>query len=116
MHEEEEKEIEDVEMEIEDKSLSEKGQQLDKIDLYEESKEETKPKVKTYLERCKEVGRIGPSKTKLDMESVFGSFKEYGSEGLEVEAINSFSSIRANTAVFSGKFYYEVKLSTSGLM
>lgn len=35
---------------------------------------------------------------------------------MEVEATSAFASIKANTAVFSGKYYYEVKLLTSGLM
>lgn len=33
-----------------------------------------------------------------------------------MEALSQFASIRANTAVFSGKYYYEVKLLTGGLM
>jgi hypothetical protein len=31
-----------------------------------------------------------------------------GRDGLDVEAVGSFASIRANTAVFSGRYYYEV--------
>ena len=35
---------------------------------------------------------------------------------LDVEAKSSFVSIRANTAVFSDTFYYEVTLLSDGLM
>lgn len=33
-----------------------------------------------------------------------------------MEAISPFVSVRANTAVFKGKYYYEVKLMSSGIM
>jgi Kip1 ubiquitination-promoting complex protein 1 len=39
-----------------------------------------------------------------------------GRDDLDVEAISKFSSVRANTGVFSGRFYYEILLKTSGLM
>jgi Kip1 ubiquitination-promoting complex protein 1 len=35
---------------------------------------------------------------------------------LDIESITPFSSIRANTAVFSGRYYYEARLMTSGLV
>lgn len=37
-------------------------------------------------------------------------------ENLDCECISSFASIRANVGVFSGRYYYEVQLKTSGLM
>jgi hypothetical protein len=37
-----------------------------------------------------------------------------GKDGLDVEATSSIASIRANTGVFLGKYYYEVQLKTSG--
>ena len=74
------------------------------------------PPKKTYFDKCKEVGRIGPPETKLDMDSAAGQFKVYERDSLDIEAISQFSSIRANTAVFSGRYYYEVKLLTAGLM
>jgi len=36
--------------------------------------------------------------------------------GLDVEALSQYASVRANVAVFSGKYYYEVRLLTSGIM
>jgi len=54
--------------------------------------------------------------SKLDFESSFGNFKIFGEEECEVESLSHFASVRANTAVFAGKFYYEVRLLTSGLM
>jgi hypothetical protein len=68
------------------------------------------------FDKCKEVGRIGPLETLLDFKSAFGSFKKYDDEGFDIESTSNFSSIRTNTAVFSGKYYYEVKLLSSGLM
>lgn len=40
------------------------------------------------------------------------------SEGLllDVEAVSSWVSIRANTAVFENKFYYECQIMTAGIM
>mmetsp|Transcript_7879 Transcript_7879/g.7370 ORF Transcript_7879/g.7370 Transcript_7879/m.7370 type:complete len:140 (+) Transcript_7879:640-1059(+) len=37
-------------------------------------------------------------------------------EGKDVESLTRFSSIKANTAVFSAKYYYEVRVLTNGLM
>lgn len=53
---------------------------------------------------------------KLEQESANGTVKIFDTQGLDVESVSSFSSIRANVAVFSGKWYYEVRLLTSGLM
>ena len=33
-----------------------------------------------------------------------------------IEGVTKFSSIRANTAVFSGRYYYEVRILTAGIM
>ena len=74
-------------------------------------------------------GRIGPPKTELDLESAYGkvlrsgsdyysssqSFDILGELTLDVEARSSFVSIRANTAIFKGRFYYEVTLLCDGL-
>jgi len=35
---------------------------------------------------------------------------------LDVEAVSGFASIRANTGVFAGRYYYEVNLKSAGLM
>ena len=92
---------------------------------------------KTYLERCKTVGRLGPVRTELDRSSAYGEFI-FGHESakknqadpsatllemdgqptlaLDIEAVSSFVSIRANTAVFRDCFYYEATVMTDGLM
>lgn len=75
-----------------------------------------KNKEKSHFEKCKEVGRIGPNNTKIDTESALGTIKVLDQVGLDIESESSFASVRANTAVFKGKFYYEVRLITSGLM
>lgn len=78
----------------------------------------------TYLTRCKQVGRLGPTKTELDRSSMHGEAL-FGRErnmdfgpalDLDIEAQSNFVSIRANTAVFKDCFYYEVTLMTDGLM
>jgi hypothetical protein len=62
----------------------------------------------SYIDRCKTIGRIGPKESKLDVKSAYGDVIFSGRENLDVEAISSFGSIRANTGVFSGRYYYEV--------
>jgi hypothetical protein len=52
----------------------------------------------------------------LDEKTAFGEVIFATRENLDVEAMSNFASIRANTAVFSGRFYYEVQLKTNGLM
>ncbi len=82
--------------------------------------EETKgPKITRAVERCKEVGRVGPNITKMDPETMAGNVKIVESSGNDqymIEGVSRFSSIRANTAVFSGRYYYEVKIFTDGIM
>lgn len=73
-------------------------------------------KYESYIYRCKKVGRIGPKDTILDQKNSYGELIFAAKDGLDVEAIDKFTSIRANTAVFSGRFYYEVLLLTNGLM
>ena len=70
----------------------------------------------SYIDRCKSIGRIGAKESKLDSKSAYGDVIFSGRDNLDVEAISSFASIRANTGVFSGRYYYEVQLKTSGLM
>ena len=83
--------------------------------MVEESKNE-EPRQESYIDRCKKVGRIGPKDTKLDPKSAYGDVIFSGRDELDVEAISSYCSIRANTAVFSGRYYFEVLLKTNGLM
>jgi len=85
---------------------------------------------KGYLHRSKKIGRIGPLKTELDIESVYGRllfagqdynalitdpFEQIDKLMLDVEATSSFVSVRANTAVFKGCYYYEITLLCDGL-
>ena len=76
----------------------------------EDSEQASEP----YIERCKKVGRLGPKETKLDPKSAYGDVIFSGRDQLDVEAISSLASIRANTAVFSGRYYFEVLLKTRG--
>lgn len=98
------------------------------ISSFEESKEpRTKQPVgKSYLERCAKVGRVGPPETSLDKKSAHGelqlrvvgpkvSYSQDENLLLEVEAKSSFVSIRADTAVFKNRFYYEVTLKGDGM-
>jgi len=61
------------------------------------------------MDKCKKIGRIGPRISCLDQKSSYGEiiFADRDTN-LDVEAISSFCSVRANTGVFSGRFYYEV--------
>jgi len=91
----------------------------------------------SYLERCKSVGRLGPTKTEIDRVSAFGDFilgheraktfvdpkscpigemDDSSALALDIEATSNFVSVWANTAVFHECFYYEVTLLTDGLM
>lgn len=78
--------------------------------------EEAKDEEVSYFARCKKIGRIGPKEVKLHKKSAYGEALYYGRDELELEAISSFYSVRANTGVFSGRYYYEVQLKTNGLM
>ena len=73
-------------------------------------------KYESYIQRCKKVGRIGPKETQLDLKNSHGELIFAAKDGLDVEAISKFTSIRANAAVFSGRYYFEVLLLTNGLM
>lgn len=71
----------------------------------------------SFMERSKKVGRIGPVVTKLDPKSGYGTIHCHDKKDcLDVEATSGFASIRANTGVFKGRYFYEVVLRTNGLM
>jgi len=59
-------------------------------------------------------GRLGPAHVSVDETSVSGRFS-FGGTGLELESLSNFSSLRANVAVFSGKWYYECLVLTAGI-
>jgi Kip1 ubiquitination-promoting complex protein 1 len=84
----------------------------------EEKADNLKNSGNAYFEKSKEVGRIGPEISKVDLDSANGTIKCYDENmgRVDIESLSDFSSVRANTAVFKGKFYYEVKLLSSGLM
>ena len=57
----------------------------------EETKESVseEPAKKTYLDKCKLAGRIGPSITKIEQNSENANdFKFFGYEGLTIESIS----------------------------
>lgn len=78
--------------------------------------EEQKEKRMTMLDKCKATGRIGALISCLHFEESKGEIRQYDTERLEIEALSSQTSIRANTAVFKGRYYYEVRLMTPGSM
>lgn len=53
----------------------------------------------------------------MEASSAQGTIKIFDVETcLDLEGVTMFSSIRANTAVFSGKYQYEVRIMNDGLM
>jgi hypothetical protein len=81
------------------------------MDVDEESNlEEAKEDAPSLLLKCKTVGRLGPPSTKLDLASAFGSLKLVDQQGLRVVCQSSSGCIRANTAVFKNRYYFEVHL------
>lgn len=82
----------------------------------EESKVEESKSTEAYFNKCKKIGRIGPVQAKINKKSGYGEALYFGKEDLEFEATSSFYSVRANVGVFSGRYYYEVMLKSSGLM
>ena len=84
--------------------------------IREEAKQPERAHFENYIDRCKKIGRVGPSEVKIDNKSIYGDVLLTGRDNLDIEAISSFCSVRANVGVFSGRYYYEVQLRTSGLM
>lgn len=83
-----------------------------------------------YFERSRLTGRLGPVVCELDLTSAYGQYTVYQDslqmsvkcegeiEGpiLDIEAKSRWMSVRANTCIFGGCFYYEVQLHTDGVM
>jgi len=89
--------------------------------LYTEEMKANQEEVKkseglSYLDKCKKIGRIGPKQVRMNKKSAHGKIYFKTIENLDVEAISSFVSIRANVGVFSGRYYYETQIKTSELM
>lgn len=61
------------------------------------------------------IGRIGPDIVRFDVSSRLGLFS-ISPDRLTVNARSNFSTMRANTAVYQGKWLYEIQLGTKGLM
>ena len=59
-------------------------------------------------------GRVGPRDVAIDRSSVCGSFG-FSTDALTLEALGNFTSCRANTAVFAGKWFYECTVLTAGI-
>lgn len=91
-----------------------------KLQKEESKEEETKaPIIQSrvpFLEKCRKIGKLGPLICMPNLQDAFGNIVHKDDEELDVQCKSPFGSIRANTCVFSGAWYYEIKLITSGLM
>ncbi|XP_053971070.1 E3 ubiquitin-protein ligase RNF123-like [Hylaeus volcanicus] len=61
------------------------------------------------------VGRIGPSTVKFDKSTYQGPCL-ISPDRLGIHSLSNFSTIRANTAVYKGKWMYELELGSNGVM
>ncbi|CAD1477141.1 unnamed protein product, partial [Heterotrigona itama] len=61
------------------------------------------------------IGRIGQNIVKFDVTSRTGYFS-ISFDKLSINSRSNFSTIRANTAVYQGKWMYEIQLGSKGLM
>ena len=59
-------------------------------------------------------GRIGPSDVRIEEKYCFGT-TTINNETLEISSTSNFSSFRANTCLYDGKWMYEVILLSDGL-
>lgn len=60
-------------------------------------------------------GRIGPKLVRLDTSAHHGLFI-VSPDRLSVNSQSNFSTMRANTGVYHGKWMYEVQLGSKGVM
>lgn len=60
-------------------------------------------------------GRIGPRLVRFDI-SMYHGLCIVSPDRLSVNSQSSFSTMRANAAVFKGKWMYEVQLGSKGVM
>lgn len=60
-------------------------------------------------------GRIGPKLVRFDVATHHGLFI-VSPDRLSVNSQSNFSTIRANAALYSGKWMYEVQLGSKGVM
>ncbi|XP_074594446.1 kip1 ubiquitination-promoting complex subunit 1 [Brevipalpus obovatus] len=61
-------------------------------------------------------GRIGGLRVSFDLTTSIGQLNPWGCDNLTLLSRSGFSSVKANVAVFSGKWMYEVMLITKGVM
>uniref|UniRef100_A0ABD2WQJ0 RING-type E3 ubiquitin transferase n=1 Tax=Trichogramma kaykai TaxID=54128 RepID=A0ABD2WQJ0_9HYME len=61
------------------------------------------------------LGRLGPKLVRLDTTNHYGLFI-VSPDRLSVNSQSNFSTVRANTGVFKGKWQYEVQLGSNGVM
>lgn len=67
------------------------------------------------FEDQKQAGRIGPLKTVLDVTGG-APLVHISKDKLTVQSQSAFSTIKANVAVYKGKWMYEVQLRSKGVM
>ena len=60
-------------------------------------------------------GRLGPKLVRFEISNPLGQYY-LSPDRLSVNSQGNFSTIRANTAVFKGKWIYELQLGTKGIM
>jgi len=61
-----------------------------------------------------EAGRLGPSRVRMDVDNAAGEIR-FDAGALALDSQSNFSSCRATTAVFRGKWMFEVLLVTAGI-
>lgn len=61
------------------------------------------------------VGRIGPSLVRFDISTHQG-LSIISPDRLTINSKRNFSTMRANTAVYKGKWMYELQLGSKGVM
>ena len=111
----------DAMMDIEDNTrhLNQSYISFETLDLFVESKlkelEETRNIDSFSLEHWSSQGRIGSPRVKFDLNTNNGSLK-IDNENLILSSYCGFSSIKADVALFKGKWMYEVMLGTKGVM
>ncbi|XP_016914333.1 E3 ubiquitin-protein ligase RNF123 [Apis cerana] len=103
----------DTKFSKENEKSSRVSHSLDLINKYIESTLLKDAPVKDI--RDSRIGRIGPDIVRFDVSSRLGLFS-ISPDRLTVNARSNFSTMRANTAVYQGKWLYEIQLGTKGLM
>ncbi|XP_017767583.1 PREDICTED: E3 ubiquitin-protein ligase RNF123 [Eufriesea mexicana] len=98
---------------MENKNSSRVSQSLDLVNKYIENTLLKDAPVKNVEDT--RIGRIGPNVVRFDVSSRLGLFS-ISPDRLTVSPRSNFSTMRANTAVYQGKWLYEVQLGSKGLM